>query len=363
MVKDRAQKALALRLCVSKRWLPQLEVEVEPSRRLDRSKSLLTDIDVLAIAQSVISGQERVVFDCKSGAKESGIGRAFWLHGVMARVSAKHGFVVLPEKANIVHDHRVSAADLAVSLLHDSELEGFAQSIGGTTVGIDAHAANIEVWERFLVIGSKFPNLSEYLQFARSGFWMIKDSGEKCRRCVSRLRSIRAELDPSKPEHLAIFGDAICLFLAALSELAGKLLLILLRPASRENFASAVLAMLYGGYDSLETAQKMRRITSGVGEEESVSIFPELPRFEQLIREIMQAPLEGIPAALLARELAFEALEGQASTKPFQMALVVEAKFSPKFLLMAGEYLQKAARLPPEFASYYTDRALSLTST
>ena len=362
MVKDRAQKALALRLSVSKRWLPQLEVEVEPSRRLDRAKSLLTDIDVLAISQSVISGHERFVFDCKSGAKESGIGRSFWLHGVMARVSAKHGFVVLPEKANIVHDHRVSAADLSVSLLHDSELEGFARSIGGTTVGIEAHSADIEVWEKFLSIPARHPNIADYCRFGRSGFWMIKDSGGRCRRCVSRLRSITGELDPSKPEHMAIFGDALCLMLVAVSELAGKLLLILLRPTSKEEFASTVLAMLYGGYDSLETAQKMRRITSGVGDEGAVSIFPELPRFEQLIREVMQSPLEALPAALLARELAFEALEGGATTVPFQTTLVGEARYSPKFLLMAGEYLQKAARLPPDFSTYYTQRSLSLSA-
>lgn len=362
MVKDRAQKALALRLSVSKGWLPQLEVEVEPSRRLERSKSLLTDIDVLAIAQSVISGHERFIFDCKSGARESGIGRSFWLHGVMARVGAKHGFVVLPEKAKIVHDHRLSAADLSVSLLHDTELEGFARSIGGTTVGIEAHCADIEVWEKFLAIGTKYPSLGSYTQFARSGFWMIKDSGEKCRRSISRLRAVRSELDPSKPEHLSVFGDALCLFLVAVSELAGKLLLILLRPTSQEEFASTLLAMLYGSYDSLETAQKMRRITSGAGEEESVSIFPELSRFERLIREVIQSPFEALPSALLARELAFEALLGSRSTVAFQTQLVVGARYSPKFVLLAAEYLQKATRLPPEFSSYYSQQAMSISA-
>jgi hypothetical protein len=363
MLKDRSQKALALRLSISKRWLPQLEVEVEPSRRLDRAKALLTDIDVLSITQSAISGHERIVFDCKSGAKESGIGRSFWLHGVMARVGAKHGFVVLPEKATIVHDHRISAADLNVSLMHDSEVEGFARSIGGTTVNSHSLVGDIDTWEHFLAISLKYPSLAQYLGFSRSGFWMIKDPGERCRRSISRLRAIHSELDPSKPEHMAVFGDAVCLFLVAVSELAGRALLILLRPASKDDFASTVLAMLYGGYENLEAAQKLRRLASGAAEDEKVSIFPELARFEQLIREVMQAPLDALPAAILARELSFEALLQNSSTSQFQATIASEARYSAKFLVLASEYLQKTARLPPEFSEFFTGQALGLSST
>lgn len=81
MLKDRAQKASALRLAVRKRWLPQLEVDVDPTQQINKNKYLLTDIDVLAIAQSPMGAHVKFVFDCKSGARESAIGRAFWLHG------------------------------------------------------------------------------------------------------------------------------------------------------------------------------------------------------------------------------------------------------------------------------------------
>ena len=126
MLKDRAQKAAALRLSLAKRWLPQLEVEIEPAKRIEKAKFLLTDIDVLAVASAQIGGHQRLVFDCKSSARESAISRAFWLHGVMTRSLAIHGFVVLNDKVTVNRDHRVSAADLSVTLLHEGEFEDFA---------------------------------------------------------------------------------------------------------------------------------------------------------------------------------------------------------------------------------------------
>lgn len=361
MLKDRAQKATALALSVSKRWLPQLEVEIESTKRLERSKFLMTDIDVLSIAPSPIGPHVRMIFDCKSGAKESAIGRAFWLRGVMSKANAAHGFIVLNEKVAIEHDHRISATELAISILHESEFEDLAQCMGGSTKISESAMANIDVWDQFFGIKAKYPSTAEYLNFARSTFWMIKDPGEQCRKTVTKLRAIRTEMDPAKPEHLAIFGDSLCLFLLALSELANRLFLVLLRPSSHDVFSSSLLALLYGGYENLEAALKIRRLTSGVVTEDALSIFPEMGKFEQLVRELLQAPQQTLHASLLAREVSFSFLSGRETTA-LQKLLSAEAPYAPKFLLMAGEYLQKATKLPPEFASHYVNTALDLST-
>ena len=247
MLKDRAQKASALRLAVRKRWLPQLEVDVDPTQQINKNKYLLTDIDVLAIAQSPMGAHVKFVFDCKSGARESAIGRAFWLHGVIARIRATRGFVVLNDRVAISRDHRISASDLGVTLLHESEMEPFAVGLDASITPTDSAAASIEAWEAFLEIKSKYPNLAEYLEFSRSTYWMTKGSGDQCRKLVGKLRRIRTELDPAKREHQAVFGDALCLFLHALSEMAVDLFLLLLRPTSRDEYTEALLAVLYGG--------------------------------------------------------------------------------------------------------------------
>lgn len=361
MLKDRAQKATALRMSVSKQWLPQLEVDVEPDLRVEKTKFLLTDLDVLAVAQSPIGGHTRLVFDCKSSAKESAISRTFWLHGVMTRSSAAHGFVVLNDKVVINRDHRISASELSITLVHDSEFQDFATGVGGSTAITDAAVANIDVWEQFLAIATKYGTLRGYLDFAKSTYWMTKDPGERCRKTLARLRSIRTELDPAKAEHLAVFGDALCLFLLALSEISNRLFLVLLRPSSEDEFSSSLLAYLYGGYQSLEAAQKIRKITSGAGADDAVSIFPEQERFELLVRELLQAPQQVIKASLLARELSFASLGGSGATA-LQTDLVQQFAYSPKFVLMAAEYLQKASLIPPEFAAHYGNLALTLAS-
>jgi len=362
MLKDRAQKTLALRLCVSKKWLPQPEVVIEPYQQTEKVKYLLTDLDVLGICPSPIGGHVRVVFDCKSGAKESAMSRAFWLHGVMTKAASSHGFVVLNNKVSINHDHRISATDLNISLLHEGEFEDLAQGMGGSTLPIDAATADIESWEKFFSLKAKYALLSEYLTFSASRYWIIKDAGERCRKIVAKLRAIRYELDPAKADHLSIFGDALCLFLLSLSELANRLFLVLLKPVTRDEFTTPLLALLYGGYENLEAAQKIKKITSGVEAVDALDIFPELGRFEQLVRELLQAPQQTLAASLLARELSLIFLTERSKTD-LVLQIATESPHASKFVVMASDYLCKALHLPLEFASHYSDYVLSVSAT
>jgi len=190
---------------------------------------------------------------------------------------------------------------------------------------------------------------------------MIKDAGEQCRKTVAKLRAVGMEMDPAKIEHMTLFGDALCLFILSLSELANRLFLVLLRPASHEEFSSSLLALLYGGYENLDVAQKIRRLTLGGAPEDSVPIFPETRKFEQLVREILQAPQQALPASLLARELSFAFLSGAGLTELLGQ-ITSESPYASKFVLMAAEYLQKAAKLPPEFSAYYSDMSMNLSA-
>jgi hypothetical protein len=245
--------------------------------------------------------------------------------------------------------------DLGITLLLESELETFASGLDSSVAPVDSCAASIDAWEQFLEVKGRYPGLAEYFEFSTSTYWMAKGPGEQCRKLVAKLRRIRTELDPSKGEHLAVFGDALCLFLHAVSEMAIDLFLLLMRPTSREEYTDALMAVLYGGYDNLEAAQKIRRIALGADEEDSVSIFPDLGKFEHLIREIVQAPLQALPAALLARELAFRNLLGAPETQT-SGEITAEHPYASKFIYLASTYLTKALRLPPELADIYNSQ-------
>ncbi len=341
--------------------MPQPEVDIEPSKRLEKTKYLLTDLDVLAIARTPIGGMTRIVFDCKSGPRESPIGRTFWLKGVMSKVGASHGFIFLNDSIKISRDHRASADELSVTLLGESEVPALHKGLGGRTFSENAPIAEIEIWEQFFAIEQKFPALSDYTSFSRSTFWMLKDPGEQCRKCVGRLRAIQAELDPSKPEHMAIFGDALALFLLAIAEITNRLFLVLIRPVSQDEFTTTLLALLYGGYDNLEVAQKIRRLTAGAAADSQVDIFPEMKRFEHLIREMLEAPFEALDAAIATRDLSLSSLVGAPPSQLFTQ-IVGDRPYTTKFIVLAAEYLQKATRTPVEFRNHFVNITIATAS-
>lgn len=362
MLKDRAQKAQALRLCISKSWLPQLEVNIEPSQRVERTKYLLTDLDVLAITKDPIGAMSKIVFDCKSSPKESPIGRTFWLKGVMDKVGASHGFVFLNDRINISQDHRISASELAITLVRESEISTLERGLGGRPSVSDPPITQIDAWEDFFAVEQKYPSLQPFTSFARSGFWMIRDSGEQCRKCVGKLRSINGELDPTKPEHIAVFGEALTLFILAISNLTNRLFLVLIKPLTEDEFTITMLALLYGGYDNLEVALKIRRITAGAAEADHVDIFPEMKKFEHLIREMLEAPYQTLDAAIATKDIALAALGGLKSS-PLLDQTIGANTYTSKFIVLAIDYLQKATRVPIEFKTYYTDLTLASASS
>ncbi len=98
MIKDRAQKATALRYIVAKRWFPQLEIDVLPKISTSTKNKLITDIDVLGSVPDEFLGYRAFLFDCKSGKNESPINRTLWLRGLMDRVHATRGLLILSDK-------------------------------------------------------------------------------------------------------------------------------------------------------------------------------------------------------------------------------------------------------------------------
>ena len=361
MIKDRAQKASVLRLCVSKRWLPQLEIEVEPHGRTERTKAVLTDVDVLALIPQQLTGYQRVVFDCKSGVKESAIGRAFWLKGVMERVHASHGFVMLNDKIVLHRDHRINAADIDVSLINDRDFEPFAKAMGATATKTRGATDSIDAWDALFQLRSEVPQVRPYLDYSRAGYWMARDAGEQFRRTIAKLRQVKNELDPVKPAHLAIFGDALCLVLLALSEVTFRIFLAFLQPIAKDDFSQALLALLYGGYDNLETALRIKGLTTTAVAEDNASVFPELSRLEQLAREMIVAPQEALQSALIAREISLATLGG-APTTSLGLELAKSSPYAAKYCLLGADYLCRAAKLPSEFGAIFRTTILYLMS-
>jgi hypothetical protein len=189
MMKDRDQKQMALKLSVANRWFPQLEIDVQPGRALANKAPLVTDLDVFSSIPDPFKGFRSVVFDCKTGAKESPVNRALWLAGILGRVKADQGFCILKKDA-IMLDHRLMANGLNVVLLAEDEFDLYARSTSPGYVKGLGNTANISIWEELFSIPERFKILEPAFRFLRSTFWMTEDAAEACRKLLACIKSI-----------------------------------------------------------------------------------------------------------------------------------------------------------------------------
>jgi len=124
-MKDRDQKAKALKFIVANRWFPQIEIDLEHRESLTAKSPLITDIDVLAEIPDLFSGFQSIIFDCKTKAKESPVNRALWLSGLLKKINGKHGYCIMKKK-NVYLDHRLFAEDVGVTILTQEDFQLYA---------------------------------------------------------------------------------------------------------------------------------------------------------------------------------------------------------------------------------------------
>jgi hypothetical protein len=360
MTKDRTQKQKALRLSVAHRWFPQLEVDVEPGRAVSEKTVVVTDLDVLASIPDEFAGFRSVVFDCKTGPKESPVNRALWLAGVLRRLGADQGFCILKKDA-IELDHRFMANRLKVILLAENEFDLYATATSKGYSGSLGNISEMEAWEQFFDIASQFTGLQPGLHFLRSSFWMTDDAAEACRKTLATLRILHPELDPSKPAHVAVFFDFCALFARALAILVSQIFKAYLHPANQSDLSEALLVMLYGGREAYQHRNDLFKLVKAKNPDQLPAdlSLPEWDRFLQLARQLLDAPTDLQHVPLILREVGFSLLRGDIA-KPFAKLLCGETPQAARFAILVANYLCRAAKLPPEFAKIADDVLLPL---
>ena len=104
-------------------------------------------------------------------------------------------------------------------LLTEEDFVQYATAAGGRPGQVLGSVAALDCWERFFGIGAKYPALAPAVAFSASGHWMIPSDAEACRKTLAISLRLHRELDPAKPEHMAIVGDLAALFLRAVAGL------------------------------------------------------------------------------------------------------------------------------------------------
>lgn len=363
MLKDRGQKAAALRYTVARRWFPQLELELLAPSATSMVPKSLTDIDVFATAPDEFGSYRTVAFDCKTSSKESPIGRVMWMRGVMHQMGVTKGFCVL-RRPKIEGDHRRVAAAMGVTLLTENEFEVFANATCPSVVKIPGALTDIDRWEVFLRIPSTSPGLESAIVFSRRWFWLCSTPAEACRKSVAALRNVSGELDPAKPLHSAVVCDLAALFTHATARLVAQVFTEYLHPRSREELAEALLLLLYGGREVYEHRNALYKLVKETSQQVTNSTDLTLPNwngFVQFIRQCLDAPTECARAPLILRELGWAQLS-EPHESDLLRNLAMENRQAAKFALLSLEFLCVAANLPPEFRKDVGGQLLAIQS-
>ena len=361
MLRDRDQKQKALRYATAKRWFPQLEVDVRPAQQLGKRIAFVTDLDVLACVPDDFQGFRLVVFDCKTKAKESAVNRSLWLRGVLDRVRAEIGICIMRKNA-IEPDHKLMATNLNIILLAENEFDIYASATSKDYGGTGAHVADIESWERFYSIGARYPKLNPALEFSRSSYWMLEDAFSGCRRTLAQLQEVRAELDPTKADHVGVACDFAALFARSLATLCSYLFKAYLHPGRQHDLEEAVKLLMYGGRESYEHRNQLYRLLKEHkirnGEDDDLGL-PERPRLIKLVRQLLDAPVDVSRSPLIVRELSFSYINGS-TDRAFARTLCQECPQAGRFAVLIVGYLFRAARLPGEFQASVENALLKL---
>lgn len=356
MLKDRDQKARALAYVVSKRWFPQLELDVSTHVTIQPKPINITDVDVFATIPAELGKYRHVLIDCKTGRNESPIGRALWLRGLMERIRAERGICILRTKS-IQTDHRYSAAQLGITLLAEEEFVAFGSATSHHFNRPTGAIGSIAVWDRYFSIVDRSPKIAPAIEFSRSAFWMSESDVEACTRTLYTARNLSRELDPAKPEHLAVVGDLSALFLHALARIVNTIFAGYLQPESRDQLSSALLMLLYGGRSSYTVRNRIKKMAVGNSDFLPDLSLPEWNRFVQLVRQALDAPYELLRSPLIVREVAWSLLSEDKSSS-FVRTLTMESPQGARLAVLGIEYLCRASKLPPEFMSQLTHALL-----
>jgi hypothetical protein len=360
MIQDRGLKAKVLRYVVGKRWFPQMELDVLPRAATTQGFKPLTDIDVLAAIPDEFDGYRLLLADCKTKKNESPITRALWLRGLMDHLGATRGICLL-SKDQIEPDHRYNAGQFSVVLLTDADFDSYAIATGARPDASESNLAKIELWERFFEVGKKYHALAQTIVFSASEYWMNRSDSEACRKTIAEVVKLRPELDPAKPEHIALVLDLAALFMHSLTRMMTKVFAGYLQPNSRDELSEALLTLLYGGRENYEHLTSLKKLiaVSNPGVQNGKLTLPDWDRFIQLVRHGLDNTAELPHASLLLREVAWSYLADEQHLA-FATLLSGEKRQAAKMALLGAEYISHAAKLPPEFGTLTTKILLGL---
>lgn len=348
--KDLYQKFNSIKFCIVTGMIPFLEVNVANKKELSETSTVITDIDVLGISIDSSGVQKKILFDCKTLKNVSPINRAFWASGLMQYVAGEEAYIILNKKSS--EAHKLSARYLNVYLFDDKQFEEYSSSFS-VDFKIDyCYSTSIDSWIKHLEIYKKMNVFNKYGDFINNELPIETDPARGIRRLLVGLDKIKGELNPDKSQHVSIFNNSLLMFTFLMSKIIHELKSVINYGSDVEQFERYVKYYIWGGVDAYNRKQKFKEAFNEAHQEE-INPEPELNEwklFLELVRALLDSPVDTFNCCFLIRELSFRSLVDVDEKKDkYLKDLCHKNNRLKQFVLIQSNYLIKAAKLPKDF--------------
>jgi len=353
MIKDRGQKKLAARYCAVQGLVPFVEVIVRSFASFEDTPVNITDIDVLGVEIGHFGRTRRILFDCKTAYKQSGINRVLWASGLRHLVGAEAGFVIQPKK--VPDTHRLAASTMGINIHTEEGFRRYAASLGADFSKEATYLDEMDQWDELLVAGRANPAIADLVFFVTTQAALELSGPKGVRLGLSILRRTAGELDPGQRPHQMIVGCALSAFLLHMAMSISVLKDVFEFGMTRSDFEQRLRYFLWEGRENYDLRLKLRRALSKVagGGDDNPNDFdlPEWARLIELVRGYLDAPEALSKLPLLIKEIAFRnaarALKPDADHRI--AGLFSASNRARQFIFATMAYLVQATRLPRAF--------------
>ncbi|MHC6655509.1 hypothetical protein [Aeromonas salmonicida] len=347
--KDAVQKEKAIRYCISNGILPYLEVIVNNVREITDVKTIITDLDVLGIEVSRRGSVIKTLFDCKTVGKMSAINRAFWAAGVMAFTGCDEAYVILSKKAS--EAHRVSAKSLKVHLFQEQDFDSYAQSASIDYLDLFSYASKIDNWHLLYKAFDKNSNLKSLGEYINSKLPLEKDNAKALRELIGVIRANKGEIDPAKPEHMAIYFSLILSFLLVMGPVSSQMSDVYDQDMTQAEYEKSLRYYIWGGRESYIQRRDLKNAVLDIsGAKKGELELPGWADFVQVSRGFLDAHSELRAALIPCRELSLRCIS--IVDKEIDKHLhnrINSSNRTRQFMIASSSYIYKATGLPKDF--------------
>lgn len=307
MIKDSAQKQKAVRYCVAHGYVPYMECLVRFSGDTSESISDITDVDVLGLRPAGEAPTRRLVFDCKTLAKTSGVNRALWAAGLLRLVAADEAFVILVKDAP--QGHRLAASKVNVHLFSEKLFDQYAQASSIDYLESITYLDNLSAWDTLWKLRTQLPRTAALVEFLTSEAAFEQNPAAGFRSLLSKLKQAEGEFNVSKPSHRMLYGIVVSQAITFLADVVRDFNTLFDPSMNLETFQKSLRNYIWGGREGYELRKRLQAALHADRLDDGQEVqLPGWDSFVELVRSLLNAPLLAGSSALPIKDLAFREL-------------------------------------------------------